>query len=56
MLAGQPAVFLAKRLIEYKTSELNHIKDWSKMGTLVQGLSEKDIELIAAWYEAQKRY
>jgi cytochrome c553 len=56
MLAGQPAVFLAKRLAEYKSGKHDGLVDWSRMGTLVQGLSEDDMNDIAAYYEAQKRY
>ena len=56
MLAGQPAAFLAKRIAEYKAGKHNDVEDWSKMGTLVQGLSEQDALDISAFYAAQKRY
>ncbi len=48
MLGGQPAVFLAKRLAEYKAGKHDDLVDWSRMGTLVQGLSEDDMKDIAA--------
>ena len=56
MLPGQPAVFLAKRMAEYKTGKHDGLVDWARMGTLVQGLNEDDMKDIAAYYEAQKRY
>ena len=56
MLAGQPATFLAKRIAEYKLGKHDDLDDWSKMGTLVRGLSEKDITDISGYYAAQKRY
>ena len=56
MLAGQPAAFLVKRLEEYQSGLHKDLEDWSKMGNLVQGLTENEMQLISRYYEAQKRY
>jgi cytochrome c553 len=41
---------------EYKTEVRADIDTWSRMSKRVQGLSDQDMEDIAAHYEAQKRY
>ncbi len=56
MLAGQPAGDLIKALTEYKSGIRNDNETWSRMSKRVQGLSNQDIEDIAAHYEAQKRF
>ena len=56
MLAGQPAGYLIKAMNEYKTEVRADIDTWSRMSKRVQGLSDQDIEDIAAHYEAQKRF
>ena len=56
MLAGQPAGYLVKATNEYKTGARADFDTWSRMSKLVQGLSDQDIEDIAAHYAAQKRY
>lgn len=55
MLAGQPADFLVRRLKQYKTVDLDD-PVWRRKTRLTQGLSERDMADIAAYYEAQKRY
>lgn len=56
MLAGQPAGYLVKAMNDYKTGARADFDTWSRMSRLVKGLSDQDIEDIAAYYEAQKRY
>ena len=56
MLAGQPAGYLVKAMNEYKAEIRSDIDTWSRMSKRVQGLSDQDIEDIAAHYEAQKRF
>ncbi len=56
MLAGQPAGYLIKALTEYKSGIRNDNETWSRMSKRVQGLSNQDIEDIAAHYEAQERF
>ncbi len=56
MLAGQPAGYLVKAINDYKTGARASFDTWPKMSRLVRGLSDQDIEDIAAYYAAQKRY
>ncbi len=56
MLAGQPAGYLVKAMNDYKTGARADFDNWPRMSRLVKGLSDQDIEDIAAYYEAQKRY
>ena len=56
MLAGQPAAFIVMRLKQYKSTSMEGDKSWERMTTFAQGLSETDMQDIATYYEAQKRY
>ena len=56
MLAGQPAAYLVKAINEYKAGTRADFDTWSRMSRRVKGLSDQDIEDIAAHYAAQKRY
>ncbi len=56
MLAGQPAGYLVKAINEYKAGTRADFDTWSRMSRRVKGLSDQDIEDIAAHYAAQKRY
>jgi cytochrome c553 len=56
MLAGQPAGYLIKAINEYKSGPRIDTDNWSRMSGRVKGLSDQDIEDIAAHYAAQKRF
>ncbi len=56
MLAGQPAGYLVKTLNEYKSGARIDEHIWSKMSMRAAALSDQDIEDIAAYFSAQKRY
>lgn len=56
MLAGQPAGYTIYALKEFKSGERKQSGAWSSMTMRAQALSDQDIEDIAAYYEAQKRY
>ena len=56
MLAGQPASYLIKRMKEYKADLHDDLQHWSRMTKFIDGLSDQDIEDIAAHYAGQKRY
>jgi cytochrome c553 len=56
MLAGQPAGYLVKAINEYKAGTRVDFDTWSRMSRRVKGLSDQDIEDIAAHYAAQKRF
>ena len=56
MLAGQPPGYLIKTMNEYKSGARTDIDTWSRMSMRVKGLSDQDIEDIAAHYAAQKRF
>ncbi len=56
MLAGQPAAYLVQEMINYAEGIR---KDTSKNGNMakkLRELSRQDLEDVAAFYEAQKRY
>ena len=56
MLAGQPASYLARTLNQFKTRERVDDHKVSKMSKRAGDLSDQDIEDIAAYFSAQKRY
>lgn len=56
MLAGQPAGYTVYALKEFKSGERKQSGTWSGMTLRAKALSDQDIEDIAAYYEAQKRY
>jgi cytochrome c553 len=45
-IAGQPAIYLAKALTDYKTGK----RENEMMSLMVQELSDQDIADLAAWY------
>ena len=56
MLAGQPVGYLVKTLNDYKSGARIDEHVWSKMSLRAKALSDQDIEDIAAYFAAQKRY
>ena len=56
MLAGQPAGYTAYALKEFRSGDRKQSGTWSGMNMRARALSDQDIEDIAAYYEAQKRY
>lgn len=47
-LAGQPAMYLITQLRHYRAGERKH----EVMGVIAKGLSDADIEAVAAWYSS----
>ncbi len=56
MLAGQPASYLVKEMQNYATGKREDVSEKAAMSAAVKGLSQQDMEDIAAFYEAQARY
>lgn len=56
MLAGQPASYLVRTLNQYKTRARVDDHKASRMSKRAGDLSDQDIEDIAAYFSAQKRY
>ena len=56
MLAGQPASYLIRTLKEFKTRARIDDHESSNMSARAQALSNKEIENIAVYFAAQKRY
>ena len=56
MLAGQPAGYLIKEMQNYASGRRDDMSKNARMSDLLRKLSDKDIEDLAAFYEAQKRY
>jgi cytochrome c553 len=47
-LAGQPALYLRRQLQAYRSGERRH----ELMNIVAKGLSERDIDELARWYES----
>jgi cytochrome c553 len=56
MLAGQPTSYLLKEMQNYASGQRDDLSKNARMSDLLRKLSDKDIEDLAAFYEAQKRY
>jgi len=56
MLAGQPATYLVKEMHNYAAGRREDLSKNARMSDLLRKLSDKDIEDLATFYEAQKRY
>ena len=56
MIAGQPEIYLAKEMKNYRDGNRVDPNDWSKMTRMLQDLSDQDIDDLAAYYASQKRY
>jgi cytochrome c553 len=56
MLAGQPAVYLVQEMRNYATGVREDKSLWQQMSKKLSVLQDRDLEDIAAYYEAQKRY
>lgn len=56
MLAGQPTTYLVKEMQNYASGRREDLSKNARMSDLLRKLSDKDIEDLAAFYEAQKRY
>jgi cytochrome c553 len=47
-LAGQPALYVAEQLRAYRSGRRNH----EVMTVVARGLSENDVDDLAAWFES----
>ncbi len=56
MLAGQPAKYLVKSLREFGAGDRIDDSELKKMSLISQSLNDQDMEDIAAYFSAQKRY
>lgn len=56
MLAGQPARYLVKALKEFRSGDRIDGSRSQRMSLITGQLTDQDIEDIAAYYAAQKRY
>jgi cytochrome c553 len=56
MLAGQPAVYLVQEMKNYATGARTDSSKGSAMTRFLKNLSDQDLQDIAAYFEAQKRY
>lgn len=56
MLAGQPAAYLVQEMVNYADGIRADSSKNGNMAKRLRELSVQDIEDIAAFYEAQKRY
>ena len=56
MLAGQPTSYLVQEMQNYATGRREDLSKNARMSDLLRKLSDKDMEDLGAFYEAQKRY
>ena len=56
MLAGQPASYLVQEMNNYAEGRRKDTSRNGRMTSILQSLTLQDIEDIAAFFEAQKRY
>ena len=56
MLAGQPAIYLLQEMRNYASGAREDKSKRSTMSNVLKLLTDKQLENIAAYYEAQKRY
>ena len=56
MLAGQPASYLVQEMSNYAEGRRKDTSRNGRMTSILQSLTLQDIEDIAAFFEAQKRY
>ncbi|MCG6882798.1 MAG: c-type cytochrome [Silicimonas sp.] len=56
MLAGQPASYLVKEMQNYANGSREDTSRNGRMSEILRSLEPQDLEDIAAYFEAQKRY
>lgn len=56
MLAGQPAAYLVKEMVNYADGTRQDLSRNESMSKSLRELGPQDLEDLAAYYESQKRY